>query len=169
MILRKLTAAVIASTVMTSGAWAQTNNDTDTATTEVTLEILPQALLSAASQLEFSDNAVSGATSSAGSLCTWTNTNNFTLDVNSDWLLEGDNEGDTISYSLTATNGADTTNFKDETGPFGPSSDGLKLAPTKCVNSTTDFVEITAEILESTETKAADFYRDTVTFTLQAI
>jgi hypothetical protein len=171
MIIRKLTAAVIASTVMTSGAWAQTS--TTEATTDVELVITPQAQVDAVTELKFADNAGNGDSVGSGAssgLCTWTNTSDFNLTVVStnDWDLIGENESEEIGYELEAG----TLNFTTETGPFDSTTTDLFISANPCAGPDTvdaDYIELTATLTENTDDVRADTYKDTVTFTIAPI
>jgi hypothetical protein len=177
MMLRKLTAAVIASAAMTSGAWAQSD---DEAVTTVNLLITAQFEADAVSSLNFAQNASSADSAFAyaeSGLCTWSNTD-FDVDVLSanNWVMVGQTSGntDTISYQLKigSTIANATTDLSDGTGPYNTTDDDIKLSSVPCANGgpqANDYAELIAILTTDTTLTRADSYSDTVTFTVGPI
>jgi hypothetical protein len=170
MIVRKLTAAVIASTVMTSGAWAQTSQLT--ADTDVTLTIDP-AFEVYSDDILFSNGADNGATATTSDgLCTWTNTSDYKVVVESinSWELQGSGNasGETIEYQLAvANNTIDRTQSSTSLLSTDPAS-GLSASANRC-SVTPTYVALSATLVEATGSKTAGDYSDEVTFTISAI
>ncbi|WP_298636134.1 hypothetical protein [uncultured Umboniibacter sp.] len=174
MILRKLAAVTIASSVMASGAFAAS----DTADTSVTLTLNEAVEVVTATTLAFPTDSDSGASVvEANGLCTWSSTGNFNLTVasaNSFNLVNsvitggataGLDASESIGYSLETTSGSlDLTDGSTYTVASGP----LTNSAARCT-STPDWVSVTATLDETTGSKETGSYSDTVTFTIESV
>ena len=156
MILRKLAAATIASTVLASGAFAATTDSADvtltvTEVTDVAIE---------AGTIAFT-GAASGSTATHA-VCTYSNANDYeiTVTTTNDFNIEN-GDGTQVPYSLTV-NGA-TPNAV--TGTIAKAS--LSTAAASCAG-TPSYDNAMVATLTATATEAGT-YSDTITVSIAAI
>ncbi|RMA81360.1 hypothetical protein DFR27_1177 [Umboniibacter marinipuniceus] len=173
MILRKLAAATIASSVLASGAVAQVYGDS--ATSDVTLEILERAQVTI-DDIAFTDGSTNGATQTAN-LCVWTSTTDYALTFASDsnWELRHTTQyagaavkdNYRITYSLSQS---DAGVLADST-TYNKANFGSYESSVECLDGSTtpDFEALTATITEQTASKVTGSYSDTITVSVSAI
>ncbi|MEQ3697677.1 MAG: hypothetical protein ABNH02_12095 [Pseudomonadales bacterium] len=155
MILRKLAAATIASTVLASGAFAAT---TDSADVTLTVAQVTDVAIEAGT-IAFT-GAASGATANHA-VCTYSNANDYEITVtttNSFTIVNGD--GTAVGYSLTVNGNAPDVNGKIAKAD-------LNTAAASCAG-TPSYDNAMVATLTATATEAGS-YTDEITVSIGAI